>query len=139
MAQWIIRGDKAGKRVEEFLCLGSVGVDFYTATENLSGLNRDEIRAIIERDGPWEPGSGEVTKALKQIWNFVRVIDQGDEVLMPKRGGGQVHVGLAVGPYHWIQGTDLPQRRDIEWTDIIRPYPSSVSKYDHRTIILVKV
>ena len=138
MAVWIIRGGFGAEAVDEFLETGTVGVGFWTGAEELNGLTMAGIRAIIERNYDGEGGSGVVTWATTQVWNFVENIKIGDTILMPERGGQRVHIGEVVGDcYLWAE-VRYPQSRDVRWTGEMRANPLPRGRWmDQRTVIKV--
>ncbi|MDE2844579.1 MAG: hypothetical protein OXN21_14540, partial [Chloroflexota bacterium] len=47
MATWIVRGGDKTHAVNDFLRQQSVGVDYYTGTEDLTDSSKNQIRTLI--------------------------------------------------------------------------------------------
>jgi len=63
-----------------------------------------------------ERSKGSIGLSSGQLWAISRGIQEGDVILAPD-GGDQYRVGLARGPYEYVDGASLPHQRKIDWKD----------------------
>ena len=123
MRTWIIRGGSGENSVEHFINTKSIGIGYYTETDNLEGLSEGQIRAVIIHNYPKESHPSTITYFFNQVWDFVNKVAIGDQVLMPDKNGDIVHVGYVDSCYYFLECDGLPQRRNVEWTGETRPNP----------------
>lgn len=66
------------------------------------------------------------------LWTIAKGLQIGDVVLCPS-GEGTYYVGTIVGDYYYVDNTDLPHRRKVEWKDKVIPRKSMSQKLQNST------
>lgn len=115
----IMLGKKSGHAAECFAG-GFIGVDF-GFSQDLTGDLTEHWRPFNQKFIPIflaaRPGKSKIAAGLAcgVVWTVCRGIAQGDVVLCPD-GSGRYRIGEVIGPYQYVAGGILPQRRPVRWT-----------------------
>lgn len=115
----IMLGKKSNHAAECFAG-GFIGVDF--------GFSQDLTNDLTEHWRPFNqkfipiflaarPDKSKIAAGLAcgVVWTVCKGIAQGDVVLCPD-GSGRYRIGEVIGPYQYVVGGILPQRRPVRWT-----------------------
>ena len=128
MTVWVVRAGAGGEQ-EEFALAQNCAVIDWPDVGNVGRFRSwEELRAEVDRAYPAKP-LGTRTKWTGEIWNFARVIEDGDLIVLPLkkrpdgvfvesvRRDGVVAVGECVGKYEHVadgpSGTE--HRREVRW------------------------
>lgn len=102
---------------------GFVGVDFdidhdisaaLARSDNFREFNREYIPRWLEKN----PAKSKVAAGLAMGFTYTvtKGIQIGDFIVSPD-GNRRYRFGKVTGPYEFAEGTDLPHRRPVAWTD----------------------
>jgi len=130
MTLWLVRAGKHGEH-ETLALEKSIAVIGWEELQDLGGLgSRDELTNLLAKTYP-----DEKLKTLSnwesQLWPFVRVIADGDLVVLPLKTRATIAIGRVKGPYQYRSdlGDEALHTRPVEW---IGEYPRSSFDQDLR-------
>lgn len=80
--------------------------------DNWKEFNKKYIPVFLKNN----PDKTKVSAGLGcgALWTICKGLEIGDIVLSPN-GSGEYLVGEIIGNYYYVQGTDLPHRRKVQW------------------------
>ena len=115
MTVWVIRGGRYGEREEEALENNVLTVGFGYA-ENLDGAQtREDVAKEIQGFNPAATPS-QIAAWSRQIWSFKTRIENGDLVVMPRKGQPYIAIGAIAGDYIFRpELQELRHGRPVEW------------------------
>ena len=115
MTVWVIRGGRYGEREEEALENNVLTVGFGYA-ENLDGAQtREDVAKEIQGFNPAATPS-QIAAWTRQIWSFKTRIENGDLVVMPRKGQPYIAIGAIAGDYIFRpELQELRHGRPVEW------------------------
>ena len=109
------------KYIDECLRDGFVGVDFIgqmdmsdTSSDNETEWRKQLTKKYLEVFP--ERSKGTARNSVGFLWTVCFGLREGDVVIAPD-GHGNYHVGSITGAYHFVEGTNLPHRRNVSWSD----------------------
>ena len=119
MAVWVIRGGKFGEREEQALERGILTIGFGILEDLAAMSSYEDVRGVVQRTRA-EATPNQIGSYAGQIWNFVSKIQQGDLVVMPRKGNPGIAIGEMTGDYEFL-GPDF-HGRSVSWinTDVQR-------------------
>lgn len=115
---------KAGLYADKCLKENFIGVDF-DIYENLTGKIADNWRDFNEKYIPVYmaamPDKSKVAAGLACgfLWTICKGLQIGDVVLCPN-GKGSYMVGEITGDYYYSPGEEIPHRRKVKWTKLVK-------------------
>lgn len=123
MKAWVVRAGKNGER-EQFAMDNNVVVAGWDQLGDLSSIeDRQDLRTLIEAAYP-DFAERRVINHVGQLWAFVKSIQEGDLVVLPKKTTRTLAFGRISGPYRFDESgpADARHVRDVQWltTDLSR-------------------
>ena len=117
MAVWVIRGGRYGEREEEALENNVLTVGF-GYVESLDGAQtQEDVAKEIQGFSPAATPS-QIAAWSRQIWSFKTRIENGDLVVMPRKGQPYIAIGAIVGNYIFRpELQELRHGRPVEWVN----------------------
>ena len=127
MPLWGVRSGKYGEREALALDRGLAVIGWEDLPDLSSVATRDQLRALLQSTFP-----DEKPKTLQtwesQVWPFVRIMAEGDPVVMPLKQRSGFALGHVKGPYKYSDfGGDWLHTRPVEW---VREVPRSAFAQD---------
>jgi restriction system protein len=116
---WVVRQGTGGRKAEEMIEAGYIGVDFigdYDIKPHL-GRGAEAFRGAMNNVFlDMYPDKSRISAGLSMgnLWAACEGISEGDLVLAPKPGRSYQY-GIVTGEYEYHPGTELPHRRRVEW------------------------
>lgn len=114
----VMLGNKSA-HAADCLANGYIGVNYQIASDLTNDLsddwqhfNQKYVSAYLERNPEENRKSAE--QACDVIWLISKGIQKGDVIVAPN-GKGVLHFGIVTTDYHYVQGSDLPHRRNVQW------------------------
>lgn len=130
MTLWLVRAGKNGER-ETLALEKGVAVIGWEDLPDLGGLqSRNELTALLAATYPDEKPKT-LSNWESQLWPFIRVIADGDLVVLPLKTRSTIAVGRVKGPYQYRSdfGEESLHTRHVEW---VGEYPRSAFDQDLR-------
>jgi restriction system protein len=115
MTVWLVRSGKYGER-ESFALDNGLAVIGWDELDDLSALKeradlQKELAAVYADEKPKT-----LTNWESQIWPFVRLMENGDLVVMPLKSRSAIAIGRIAGPYvHRADLADNRHTRAVKW------------------------
>ncbi len=112
MAVWVIRG---GSYEEEALEDGKTSIDYDISKDLKDAQTRDDVRNLVHQVLP-HVDNKRIGQITGQLWNFKSSIDNGDLIVMPRKGQPTIAIGEMAGDYVYL--TDRPEHfhmRRVTW------------------------
>jgi restriction system protein len=98
MALWLVRAGKNGER-EDFAIDNKVAVIGWSELPDLSGVKtRNELKTLLISKFPVAP-AGRLKSWESQIWQFVKDIHPGDQIVLPLKHRAVIAIGEVSGDY----------------------------------------
>lgn len=115
MAVWVIRGGRYGEREEEALGNNVLTIGFGYA-ENLQDSQAvEDVVKEIQRDNP-NATPRQISSWSRQLWSFRARIENGDLVVMPRKGQPYIAIGTMAGHYTFRPDMEeLRHGRTVDW------------------------
>ena len=115
MAVWVIRGGRYGEREDEALENNVLTIGF-GYTENFDDAQtQEDIAKEIQRHNP-DATPSQITGWSRQIWSFKSRIENGNLVVMPRKGQPYIAIGTIAGNYMFRpELQELQHGRPVEW------------------------
>ena len=115
MTVWVIRGGRNGEREGEALQDGIFGIGF-GQLENLSAtLTREAAKQLVQEANP-DASARTVSAWTTSVWAFRDGIQNGDLIVMPRKGQNTIAIGEMAGDYEYCADTpDSRHRRAVTW------------------------
>ena len=121
---WLARAGRAGERVDWALA-EAVTPGGYGDVPDLSACQSlQDVRELVSETLPNEKPQARANYAA-QLWALRGRMSQGDYIVLPRKGTGQLAIGRIQGPYEYRSSQSDPDRRhvrSVEWisTDVLR-------------------
>jgi len=125
---FLVRAGKSGEDEELSLENGVSLVQFFDVASLEGAADFEEIKAIVAQAWPDEKPRA-IGNYAGQLWAFALAAQEGDLVVMPRKGPSQIAMGRFKGPYKYREvGGEMRHTREVEW---IRPdAPRTAFKQD---------
>ncbi len=116
MAVWVIRGGSHGEREEEALHNNVMTIGFGRAQNLADSQTQEDIVREVQRDNP-NATLKQVAIWSNELWSFKDKIENGDLIVMPRKGQPYVAIGTMAGSYTFRPQMPLELRhgRPVEW------------------------
>lgn len=115
MAVWLVRAGSNGE--DEASCLDSgMSIIGFREIGDLSGAaTKEDFRAAVAAALPSDP-KGRVVNFAAQLYGFVRLMEKGDIVALPRKRTGKIALGRVVGSYEYREVDGAPRHtRKVDW------------------------
>ncbi len=127
---WVVRLGEGGKYVEEARIGNYVAIGWRELGDLTWLIDKNKTQEDLKesyREKYKEDSEAQVAIGHGQVWNFVRVMDIGDVVLVPH--SRRVLIGKITGNYtykaNWGDRCDYSHRRTVEWIKEIEKHDLS--------------
>ena len=115
MAVWVIRGGRYGEREEEALDNNVMTIGFGHAENLEDSQTQEDIVKEIQRDNV-NATPKQVASWSRQLWSFKARIENGDLIVLPRKGQPYIAVGTMAGNYTFRPHMEgLRHSRQVEW------------------------
>ena len=104
MTAWVVRAGSRGEYEELAMSEGVAAIDFGAGQSIVEFDSRESLREHMM-----------ARNAADQLWNFARVIRNGDMVVLPRKLPRVVAVGRVSGDYQYKKDLDAPHLRPVNW------------------------
>ena len=113
MTAWVVRAGSRGEYEELAMSEGVAAIDFGAGRSIVEFDSRESLREHMT-----------TRNAADQLWNFARIIRNGDMVVLPRKQPRVVAVGRVSGDYQYKEDLDAPHLRAVNWVahEIPRTY-----------------
>jgi len=115
---WVVRGGREGEREELCLEKSLIIIGWKEVRLDLSTIETQaELRERLQQTYPPETKPDRLSNHAGQVFRFVKTIQRGDYVVMPRKGRKTAAVGLVTGPYEYRPdlGPDNIHVRPVNW------------------------
>lgn len=121
---WLARAGRAGERVDWALAEAVTPGGYGDVPDLTDCQSLEDVRELVTEALPNEKPQARANYAA-QLWALRGRMSQGDYIVLPRKGTGQLAVGRLAGPYEYRSSESDPERRHvrpIEWirTDVPR-------------------
>lgn len=112
-----------GKHIADCLENNYIGTGFvkdYDLTFSPYGNEQEWRKQLVEKylSCNTEKSIGTARTSIGFLWTICFGLKIGD-IVLASNGNGGYHVGEITGDYYFVQGTDLPHRRSVVWSNIV--------------------
>lgn len=123
MTAWVVRAGSGGENESLALKQGLVTVN-WSETGDLSGLSRDQIRALLESQHSDAPIK-RINAWTGELWAFAHAIVPGDLAVLPLKGRAAIAIGYFTSRYEYrpdLAAFDAVHTHRVDWkrTDVPR-------------------
>lgn len=126
---WLIRAGKAGEREQWALTNGVSGGGFYEVPDLTGADTREAVNAALA--GAFAGlKKATIQNFAAQLWALRGRMNEGDWVVMPRKGTPVLAIGRVTGPYQYLDVDDPALRhvRPVEW--LVTDLPRTAVKQD---------
>jgi restriction system protein len=118
MALWLVRAGRSGE-YEDLAFENNLVVISWPELADLSGIKtREELKALLAKTYPDE-SPGKLVNWESQLWSFVKEMQPGDLVALPRKHQPVIAIGEVAGPYQYRP--DFPEvsrhTRPVKWLE----------------------
>lgn len=115
MAVWLVRAGSNGEDEASCLDLGMSIIGFREIGDLTGAVSKADFRAAVSAALPSDP-KGRVVNFGAQLYGFVRLMNKGDIVALPRKRTGKIALGLVAGDYRYkeVDG-ELRHTRKVDW------------------------
>ena len=112
---WMVRAGRSAVHVDDFIESGHVAVAWRELGELSLPLDRDELERRFDERYP-RVGKRRRAVHLGQIRRYFNELAVGDPVMTYAPDERLYYLGKITGPVKWVEDSDLPHQRSVEWT-----------------------
>jgi len=123
VALWRVRAGAGGASEDRFLKANRLFIGF-GVHEDIGGMERDDISALILRQEPGAPKKKRAYRA-NQLWTLAQKMQVGDLAVIPIHSRSAAHIAEITGPYEYVPepGKD-GHSRSVRWHAVNVPEAS---------------
>lgn len=115
MGTWMIRAGRGGVYAADWLERGIIGIGWDFGGADITGMNREKIRAAYAAAHPSE-SKQKVAASVGQVYRFAHCMAQGSTVVMYDPAERLYHIGVISGPCKPSNESEsLTYTRTVEW------------------------
>lgn len=118
MKVWLVRAGRYGEREELALEQGLAVVGWDEVGDLSGATTREAVKKLLEAAHP-AASPGKIANHAGQLFTFAHQVAKGDCVVLPRKRGGVVALGVVEGPYRYR--TDLGDARHVRQVRWVRP------------------
>jgi restriction system protein len=113
---WTVRGGRYGEREETALDEGMVILGWKNLGDLSNAASIDDVSAALRAGHP-DDGPRRIDNWAHQLWRFLKVMQVGDLVVMPRKYKPVIAIGRVTGKYeYWRDApSEMRHRRQVEW------------------------
>ena len=127
---WLTRAGRAGERDDWALANGVTPGGFGEVPDISKCESLNDVRDVVAAAMPNEKAQAHTNYAA-QLWALKGRMQEGDLVVLPRKGTSQLAIGRVTGPYRYLSDEVEPSRRHVRPVAWIRvDVPRSVVKQD---------
>ncbi len=115
MGTWMIRAGRGGVYAADWLERGIIGIGWDFGGADITGMNREKIRAAYAAAHPSE-SKQKVAASVGQVYRFAHCMAQGSTVVMYDPAERLYHIGVISGPCKpTSESESLTYTRTVKW------------------------